>query len=286
MISCEECGCREFNFNERLGEKECSNCGLVLIYDAFEEQVILAKEGELVRNPDNNRLGSIITGKGSYKFNRGGLNNSMSTHINKALVMSNMILARLGFSSIKRDAEMMYMSLYEKNVFGASNLEVRCSAMVYILLEENGTPVKTKDIIEEFDCNIKLVNKMIRKIRKHRKPNMRDNSLFKFKRELSKLTDDLAFHLKATEVYEFFEGVIRDSHFNKGKSYDATICWITVNMFNWHPINRGMISDKLGLSTVAIWKQTQLVLELIGLTKAKEVKGKTFADLINIKEEE
>ena len=115
---------------------------------------------------------------------------------------------------------------------------------------------------------------------------MRDNSLFKFKRELSKLTDDLAFHLKATEVYEFFEGVIRDSHFNKGKSYDASICWITVNMFNWHPINRGMISDKLGLSTVAIWKQTQLVLELIGLTKAKEVKGKTFADLINTKEEE
>tara|TARA_R110002020_G_scaffold470386_1_gene696229 strand:- start:17 stop:883 length:867 start_codon:yes stop_codon:yes gene_type:complete len=283
-MKCDECGCREFELNERLGERECSDCGLIQVYEAFEESVSLIKDGKLIRNPDNNTLGSIITGKGSYKYTKGGLNNTRDSNIQKAVVMGNMLLAKLGFSSLKREFEAMYISLYRKHIFKSSQLEIRVSGIAYILLEENATPVKVKEICQEYDCSVKLVNRMIRSIRKVRKPVMQDNSLFKFKRELSKVTDDLAFHAKAVEVYEYFETIISQTTFNKGKTYNASICWITVNMFNWFSLNRSMISERTDFSTVAIWRQSKSIVNLIGLDNVKDIKGKTFEQLLNIKE--
>ena len=178
----------------------------------------------------------------------------------------------------------MYISLYRKHIFKSSQLEIRVSGIAYILLEENATPIKVKEICQEYDCSVKLVNRMVRSIRKVRKPVMQDNSLFKFKRELSKVTDDLAFHAKAVEVYEYFETIIGQTTFNKGKTYNASICWITVNMFNWFSLNRSMISERTDFSTVAIWRQSKSIVNLIGLDNVKDIKGKTFEQLLNIKE--
>lgn len=42
IMRCEECGMRDFRFDERLGEKVCNVCGLVAIYEAFDESVTFA----------------------------------------------------------------------------------------------------------------------------------------------------------------------------------------------------------------------------------------------------
>ena len=35
--SCKECGSKDFTYIERLGEKTCDECGLVLVVNPFEE---------------------------------------------------------------------------------------------------------------------------------------------------------------------------------------------------------------------------------------------------------
>ena len=57
-LICEECQSQNNEFDERLGETVCKDCGLVLITEMFEETVhILDSTGELVHSPDKNKLG-------------------------------------------------------------------------------------------------------------------------------------------------------------------------------------------------------------------------------------
>ena len=43
-MKCSECGCLVFNYNERLGETECSDCGLVVVTELFEETVRMVND--------------------------------------------------------------------------------------------------------------------------------------------------------------------------------------------------------------------------------------------------
>ena len=74
-MKCVECGCLVFFYNERLGETECNDCGLLVATEMFEETVSPYKYGsdglegkaEMIHSRDarNDRLGSIFRGKGS-----------------------------------------------------------------------------------------------------------------------------------------------------------------------------------------------------------------------------
>ena len=38
-MRCDECGSRQTSFDERLGERVCDDCGLVIVVEQFEETV-------------------------------------------------------------------------------------------------------------------------------------------------------------------------------------------------------------------------------------------------------
>ena len=68
-MSCKECGSIETKFDDILGELCCSSCGLVIITEMFEETVRIVNAEEPSHSKDK-QLGSVIKGKGAYKFNR------------------------------------------------------------------------------------------------------------------------------------------------------------------------------------------------------------------------
>ena len=118
-MKCSECGCLVFNYNERLGETECSDCGLVVVTELFEETVRMVNDGNIVHSAERGELGSIITGKGSYKFNKRGMNNTIPKHISAGLRTCNMILSSLQIDHPLKDrVKECYLEAQKKGLFG------------------------------------------------------------------------------------------------------------------------------------------------------------------------
>lgn len=281
---CDECGCTENNFDETLGERVCADCGLVLVQEIFEQTVhSLDTTGNLRHSADKGKLGSVITGKGSYKFNKFGKNSVVPQHIQKALMHCNMVLAQVApHLNLNERVEKLYMDLNTKNVFGRTQLEARATALVFYALKENGTPHPMKDVIAEFNPNEKTVKRLVRKINQVYRNSANYtpiNPQYQLEQTLSKLSDDLVFRRQCFKVLEFFEAKAEKNTFNKGRSYYAAIIWIAAKMNVNTSIKDRILSEKTGFSRWVIWRQTKEILGMVGLENASQVKGKQLNEL-------
>ena len=278
LMKCEECGSRENQYDERMGEKICKDCGLVLVTEMFEETVRIVENDSLVRSKDNGNLGSIITGKGAYKFNRWGKQTTLSPAIQSGLVHCNMVLGAVcPDMNLKERVHQLYLSLVAQGLFGKSQYEARATAVVYYALKENGTPYSFSDVCAEFTPSIKVVKKLVRKINQtyKNKVNYRPiNPQYLLKQTLSKIGTDIRFEEQCLKVLEHFEAILPDTFFNKGRSYYACIIWIASNVYLRRDITQALISERTGFSNNKIWRQTKAILAVIGLTSVKEVRGK------------
>jgi hypothetical protein len=279
IMRCEECGMRDFRFDERLGEKVCNECGLVAIYEAFDESVSFA-DGFYDRNIDTNRLGSVVTGKGSTKFNRWNTDNLIPRTVQNALTHCNMILAKHEFVGLKSRTEELYLSLYRKGFFNTGDsLEIRATAIVSYVLKENGTPLTYKEICSEFSCSQRKVRKLVSRITKNLRTVSFSNQRFEFSRCVALISDEPIYHARCEKVFEYFERLLIDTTFNKGRCYNASICWIATNMFCYR-ISGTTIAEKTGFQRKNIYNQTKKILELIGKKSVKEIKGKDINNLM------
>jgi len=281
---CDECGCRENEYDEVIGEKVCQDCGLVLVTEMFEETVhILSKTGELKHSSDKGHLGSVISGKGSYKFNKFGKNSVMPRNVQNGLMHCNMVLASVAPQlELQPRVEKLYLDLLSKGVFGRSQYEARASAIVFYALKENGTPYSFKEVCAEFEPNQKVVKRLVRKINQIHRNSINytpTNPQFVLTNLLTKIIDDVEFRSQCIKVLEHFEAIVQGSTFNKGRSYYTCIIWITSNIYVRNDITKDMLSKKTGYSRWVIWRQTKLILNLIGLESVKEVKGKELSKI-------
>jgi transcription initiation factor TFIIIB Brf1 subunit/transcription initiation factor TFIIB len=280
---CDECGCKENTFDDNLGEKVCADCGLVLVSEMFEETVhILNVTGEAKHSADKGQLGSVITGRGSFKFNRFGKNSVTPKHIQTGIMHCNMVLSQVApQSNLKERVEALYMQLHNKNVFGRSPYEARATAVVYYALKENGTPHSFNDVCEEFQPNLKVVKRLVRRINQLFRNSINYtpvNPQYLLTQILSKLSVDLEFSRQCIKVLEHFEPKVQESTFNKGRSYYASIIWIAANIYVRTDIKKQRITEVTGFSRWIIWRQTKAILELVG-TSLEEIKGKELSKI-------
>lgn len=279
---CVECGMTEYVFNETLGETECVNCGLVVQTEPFEQSVRMVNEGVAIRSADKNKLGSVITGKGSYKYNKRGNNTSVPSHITKALVLCKMALSAIQENSNLKDrVEEVYMELYSKGVFGTQTLENRAVAVVHFVLLENRTPSPLKDIAKEFDCNIKSTGKLSRKVLafyRHKKHNLAPDPNFLLSQTVTKITNDGFFLNLCQETMEGLEPILDRAKYNKTPSYYACVAWITKNINLYSTITISKISKATGIHRATIYKNTKNIIALLGYTDVKQMKGKKIKE--------
>ena len=276
---CDDCGCTENEYDEDMGERVCKDCGLVLVTEMFEETVhILDNVGNVKHSSDKGKLGSVITGKGSYQFNKFGKNSVMPQHIQNGLMHCNMVLAQVcPQMDLKERVEELYIKLLNKGLFGRTGYEERATALVYYVLKENGTPYPFKDVCSEFNPSLRVVKRLVRKINQEFRNRVNYtpvNPQFVLKRTLSNITDDFEFQRQCIKVLEFFERKITETTFNKGRSYYAAIIWIAANLNVRKDITCVRISEMTGFSKWIIRRQTKAILNMIGYDKATEIKGK------------
>ena len=284
MKKCEECNSNETEYDEYLGELVCEGCGLVLVTEMFEETVhLLDSKGLLNHSKDKGHLGSVITGKGSYKFNKFGKNSIMAKPTQMGLMHCNMVLGAIAPDlNLKDRVEELYMKLATKNIFGRSQYEARATAVVYYALKENGTPHSFVDVAAEFNPPIKVVKKIVKKINQHFRNRLNCvpiNPQYLLEQTLSKITLDNEFKQKCLKMLEHFEPIVQANIFNKGRSYYACIVWITANQNVRHDINRVLIAEKTGYSEWIIWRQTKSILELVSLESVQQLKGKELNEI-------
>ena len=283
-MNCDECGSKDNYFDEIQGERICNECGLVLVQEMFEETVhLLDTGGNLQHSADKGKLGSVITGKGSYKFNKFGKNSVIPQSIQNGLVHCNMVLANVAPNlKLNERVEKLYMDLNNKGIFGRSQFEARATAVVFYALRENGTPYSFKEVMGEFEPNLKVVKRLVRKINQTYRNSanyMPINPQYLLEQTLNKITDDLVFKRQAIKVLEFFEAKVEQNTFNRGRSYYASIIWITAKMYVNTQITQVLITKKTGFSRFNIRRQTKEILSMIGLELANQVKGKQLSEL-------
>lgn len=280
---CDECNNTEIEYSELLGELVCKDCGLVLVTEMFEETVRLVEDGESVRSSDKGILGSVITGKGSYKYNRWGKQDTISPSIQTGLVHCNMVLGTVCPQvNLKDRVRYLYMSLVTKGIFGRVQFEARATAVVYYALKENGTPHSFTDVCSEFNPSIKVVKRLVRKINQVYKNEVNYvpiNPQYLLKQTYNKISSDMLFEQQCLKVLEHFETMLSSTDFNKGRSYYASIIWIASNIYVRHDITQRLICKKTGFSPDKIWRQTKTILAVIELTSVKQVKGKELSKI-------
>ncbi len=281
-MKCTECNSTSNSYDERLGETVCAECGLVLVSEMFEETVhILDKVGDNIHSADKGHLGSVITGKGSFRLNR---YNKTTNHITVGITYCNMVLSNLSPSpALKERVGVIYRELYlNMKAFTRYTYENRATAIVYYALRENGTPAEMKEVCQEFEVQPKLVKKILRKINSHfgnRINQVPVSPTYYLNRLLGKVTKDLSFHRQCNEVLALFESLI-GSDYNKSKAYYASICWITTNLYCRVEFTRTKLAKDAGFDEKCLYLQTKSLLGLIGFSKVKEIQGIEINKLI------
>ncbi len=278
LMKCNECGATKNYFDERMGERICNDCGLVLVQEIFEQNVhILNKTGDVVHSADNGKLGSVISGKGSFKFNKFGKNSVTPKNVQNGLMHCNMTLAAIAPQmNLGERVEKIYLELYTAKKMANYSYEERGAAIVHYALKENGTPYTFKEICFEFDCNKTRVMRLTRKINQHYGNRIlkQTNPSFSLQRVLNLITDDNVFYLQARQVLERIEPVLNRAEHNRAQSYFAAVCWITANVFVRNDITSVLISEKTGFRRWNIHKETKKIISLLGFDTVKEMKGK------------
>lgn len=277
-MKCNECGIDNSYFDELMGEHTCSECGLVLVTELFEETThMLNVKGEVIHSNDRGNLGSVITGKGSHKFNKFGKNSIMPKHIQTGLMHCNMTHSAIAPQiDIKERIERLYVELHNANLLTSYPYEVRAASILHYALKENGTPYSFNEIIKEFKCNRRKVMRLSRKISQHygNRVVVKENPSFSLLKTLNLITEDLLFHNQARKVLELTESKIVNTSYNKGRAYYSAICWVASNVFIRTDITSVLIAEKTGFTRWNIHKETKTLIGLLGFDSVKEMKGK------------
>ena len=276
-MDCDECGSKKNEFNETLGEICCSECGLVIVTELFEETVhSLNSQGELSHSAEKIGLGSVITGKGSYKFNRYGKTNVLPKKILDGIYHCNMVLSDVAPQmNLKDRVEELYILFMNKGLFGKTTYEARATAVVYYSLLENGTQHTIKEVSKEFPESIKSAKKIIRKIKQQvGVSNLPYNPHFRLTKTVKLITEDIEFLTYAEATLVYFENIIATATYTKNPAYYASICWITAKNMVHPTIIKKTISESTSINVKTLYVETKKLLALIGYTNINEIKGK------------
>ncbi len=286
-MRCDECGSRETSFDERLGERVCDDCGLVIVIEQFEETVRGYTVGDFgnARTGDKGHLGSftdkristVRTGAGHH-MTRGVSDTERA--IMKGIQLTNMVFGSLGFPSVlKERTEQIYRECFRKRVFGQYGMEVRATAIAYYVMKENRTPVPLSLVCQEYDVSRKAVNRLIRRITKHygNKTVNQNTTDFEVKRLAQLVCEDPTFSSLCCETLVHFEKVLEALTISKSKSFVASIVYMTSIMYDYK-ITGKAIEDFAFVSRASMIQEVKRLIKPFGFKLPREIKGKTLND--------
>jgi transcription initiation factor TFIIIB Brf1 subunit/transcription initiation factor TFIIB len=281
-MRCEECGSRENTFDERMGERVCDDCGLVLVQEIFEQTTLRGSGSDEFRNVSEKGLGSVFDGKlntvkHTWVSNQGQSDKERT--IIRGIQTCNIVYSSLNLPfKLTERIEEVYRNCHKEGLFPKSlTLEVRATAVVYFVLKENGTPIPLSHVCVEYGIKVGQANRLLGKINKLYKNRIsrKNTKDFEIKRLAEKMTEDPLFSSLCVETHIFFEKVCNEHLIHMGKSYPSCIVYITSVMNNYRMSMKDITEESM-VGRDAIWRSMKKMIAPFGLTKASQLKGKTL----------
>tara|TARA_R100000656_G_scaffold120471_1_gene94772 strand:- start:238 stop:1173 length:936 start_codon:yes stop_codon:yes gene_type:complete len=168
---CDLCKSENNSLDDRLGERVCDDCGYVMVANLYEETVspIVASSMEAIRTGDKGHLGSNIGNEGntrlirSLRKNQRRLRDRATQNMAKGILECNMILSPwLPNSNLKERVHAYYKRFFQDRHTWRWTVGARATALVFIVLKENGMAVTLSELSESNNENKRHVSKAAR----------------------------------------------------------------------------------------------------------------------------
>jgi transcription initiation factor TFIIIB Brf1 subunit/transcription initiation factor TFIIB len=177
-MKCKECDSNNNEYDERLGEIACADCGFIHMDEMIEETVSgqSTQHGlqEFGRAPDRGKLGSIFSlSDMNNQKNKSLMRNLYRTakfsktdeSLNKGILVCNMVLSYHSPSnSLKDRVAFNYKRIYRSGQMRGIDLDIRAVSIVFYTLRELGVSVLLRDIAKRNDVSIKRASKVSKRI--------------------------------------------------------------------------------------------------------------------------
>ena len=270
-MSCSECGGVETKYNDRIGETECVDCGLILVTELFEETVsAYDADGNQLRSADWLKLG----GRSVHKYLDKG-NGNMQTGIN----MSKMLLGSfVTTKSLRSRVEVLYIKSFKKGLFGNYTFEDRATALVYYVLRENNIPYTMKEIAKEHNSNVKVAYVIVKRLAIAFGKTIKNDIRAFAEKYAIQLDIGVGYVGACGLVADYFNIVVSERDENLTSSSSAAVCWIVARA-QYKQLTQRQIAKVSGLSTRSIYEESKRLLGFIN-TSIKEIEGKGIEGII------
>lgn len=276
MESCIDCGTNEFNFDERLGEFACNNCGLVAVSEIVEDTTSGFSNGELVRSGDKGRLGSVIgnerfIGAGRLRRTSKTARGSFERSLSIGITHCNMVLSELTdgvFSSeLKESVAIYYKKVITAHLLKGYSYEVRATAIVFFALKEFGYSVTLNECATKTGVLVKPLFKCVRVVASYmRKPHLlsRRNAQTEMEKYVSLIDESREFIRDCSTIGAYLERHYDNTNRAITKSFFALTIYIT-SMIKNKSIKQVEIAKQIGVTTVTIRTNTKAILNELGM---------------------
>ena len=293
-MKCSECGSFSTEFDERLGYTVCSDCGLVLNCDIFEETVSPksrkdrnGNRNNWIHYKDNNKtLGSFVGGWRDHRSNY--TKKHRLRFLNTRITSDTRYHGRTDaqghrmcvmFMSPYKSGDVidtdhvvyLYQRLMQHQILRGHSIEDRAAGLAYFILNDNGN-VSLKDFVKTSGVEMKRVVRTAKKIAKfYRKshifaerniPNMVTGFLDWFETNCVSIRDRRDFF----NFVEFIQNKYNERDLRFADSQLATTLWIAGKLTDT-PIRQIDVKQYFSVSEVTLRIHTDTISEMLGIER-------------------
>lgn len=303
-MKCKECGSFEDEFDDRMGELVCIDCGFVKDVHIYETRASpeaqLDRAGRYLKEKDTEgeSLGSWIQPShwgyhngmqinhkltNKLRYAQKMFRNKKDASVNRGYMECNMVLSPyLPNKSLKTRVHSYYKTLYYQHAYKGFTLSVRACAVVLICLREDGVPITIAEIAEKNGEEPHTVSKCCRLLARKLGRSSILHSM-PINPWTERVAHDIVIaryghlnHLQewqrdARYVVDYIHNKVTENDIHFSKSYMATSFWI-VSMLRrqGHPeVTQQQVCDACNCTPVALRKVSGRLFDMLKVDKDK-----------------
>jgi len=273
---CIDCGHDESRFDEDIGERECTNCGLIdieHISSSIEFNNIGTQRGM------ETDLGNQETPR--LKTQRSRFVNKSHTHKERSFYTvrnyARMLLGTLdhGTPFLLKQVDELCKKLYNEYRFTSNErYEMRATAIVYFVLMENNVNVSLRKIGDEYQVNKTQTSRLTRKIATWLgKPHVisNDKSIAKIRSITPKIPVGQDYTRKCLQVYGYLETLHSELGVTPSRHLGAAVAYLTA-LLEGYPVTQNTIEQFFEVSPRTIWRAMEQIRNITNVKNNQEFK--------------
>lgn len=284
--SCKECGSKDFTYIERLGEKTCDECGLVLVVNPFEETTyMISITDDDKRGKSTDRLGSIIMkseaygNKDRFALYREQVRSQPETESDRtARLLINSTLSYYNVSSDLKRRTQKYYDMMKRDLFRGLDVERRCASLTFYVLKEADIVCNIQEHSRKTLVKPNDISKFARRIARHQRNStvfITRNHEQRAQTLMSRMEVEIDDHFRANtlRVVEYVSRHVESLDMRFADTMLAACIWMTSRMMSRYDITQSAICKHWNSSHVGLRGA------VVTLSEIFQIDRKTLSDM-------